>query len=474
MGRSTYNIAVLFLSCSSLALKMPLQEVHDKTDALHVYPNLGNKYHWASNRGNQGQYTTTDAVAPFHLSASLAWKWQDERGRYFGSPTGISIDDQKNIYMTELAGVRKFSPDGTELWKYKKEFKGEMVDSASMADGTLYFASTDGLILALSMETGKKLWSSNISSKTDGTNGFVSVHAGTIVVSADEGTKGSDEHVLGINATNGELLWTFTPDNAVWNFLATFPDDETTTFQDRTGKAYRIRLSDGSLMWKNGGFLNSWTDGSAQLGSNGIVYAVNTMRGPLGSNDVSNSSAHLGDAPGHLSAYRVSDGKRLWSVVTPRPPNNVPAIGRLAGRTGLSVVQPMGQQVLKGAPYDVRAYDADTGALQWVFNGPKQQGVLQAGDLEGMFDRSSVGLRGLTLPNPWSAPAIDGAGTVYVGNQEGQFYALRDLDGDGHVSGPNEVSIFETGSCYPGALSPAIAPGMVAVGNIDTMYVFKT
>lgn len=43
--------------------------------------------------------------------------------------------------------------------------------------------------------------------------------------------------------------------------------------------------------------------------------------------------------------------------------------------------------------------------------------------------------RTVCLPNGWSAPAISADGTVYVGNEEGPLFALRDADSDGRVSG---------------------------------------
>lgn len=41
------------------------------------------------------------------------------------------------------------------------------------------------------------------------------------------------------------------------------------------------------------------------------------------------------------------------------------------------------------------------------------------------------GPRVMCLPNGWSAPTITADGTVFLGNEEGPFFALRDADGDG-------------------------------------------
>lgn len=149
----------------------------------------------------------------------------------------------------------------------------------------------------------------------------------------------------------------------------------------------------------------------------------------------------------------------------------MPAIGVLAGRDSLSVVQPIGQQCLLGGVTEVHTFDSMTGSPQWVFRGPTQTGLWQAGEKEGEAMRKEAGLRPTTLPNPWGAPSI-ADGIVYVGNEMGPIYALRDLNADGKVIGDAEVSSFDTKACFCGSSGPAHAPGMMVVASIDTMYVF--
>jgi outer membrane protein assembly factor BamB len=272
----------------------------------------------------------------------------------------------------------------------------------------------------------------------------------------------ADQLVTGLNASDGKVMWNFRPDAPVWNFMASFAGDGTFTFQDYEGKAYRCRVDDGSLIWKNGGVENSWTDGTSLLGPNKVVYTVsnrNLIGGP--------------DAPGDVSAYQLEDGKLLWRTEVPRPPNNLPAIGKLAGHSGLSLVQPIGQQCRKGAPTDVYALDAQSGKVQWIFNGPSQKERLQAGDRipEAMAQRALANVRPITLPNPWSAPTIDSNGIVFIGSEEGSFYRLADKDGDGQVTNA-EVSSIDTGACFSGSGAAAVAPGMLVATSIDAMYVF--
>jgi len=315
------------------------------------------------------------------------------------------------------------------------------------------------------METGQLLWENRASTEIGQDNGFVTVHDG-IVLAATDGHLGEENlAVRAFDAGKGSLLWSFWPDTNVWNFMASFPGDGTTVFQDQAGKAYCLRLRDGQLLWKAGGFPGSWTDATATLGADGVLYTM------------FNSYSHATDppepdTPGTLCARNATDGTELWSRVTPRPPNNAAAVGRVYGHRGMTVVQPIGRQGLRGAPTDVYAYDAATGATRWVFNGPVLEGLLPAGDVEGMLFRQLAGVRSVCLPNPWSAPTIDANGTVFVGNQDGRFFALRDLNGDGVVDGPGEVSSFDTHAAFSGSAGPSLAPGRVAVASCDSLFVF--
>jgi len=428
-------------------------------------------YFWPSGRGRVGNYTASPYHADWDLT-SPTWTWHHEQGQWSTIPVGTSIDDVKNIYLTVADGMRKFTPDGQLLWTYKRRSFGppeEINNAASLWNGAAYGITNQGRAFAVSMASGDEVWSTQVSGNSDGNNGFVSAHAGVVLTAVDASphiagradTNGAANHrVVGLNATDGALLWSYTPDVALWNFMPSFAGDGTFVFQDLEGRAHRCRLSDGSLIWKAGGVPGSWTDGSALLGPNGIVYAVANFE-------------NGGHSQGSVSAFALTDGAPLWSRTVPKSPNNMPAIGRLPHREGLSVVQPVGWQCELGQQVDLYAFDALTGAQQWIFEGPTQVGPMVAGDAEGMQERMAMGIRQITLPNPWSAPTIDGEGVVYIGSETGQFYALRDSNGDGLVSGDQDVSALNTGAAFVGSSGPAIAPGLLAVGSINQLFVWK-
>lgn len=172
--------------------------------------------------------------------------------------------------------------------------------------------------------------------------------------------------------------------------------------------------------------------------------------------------------PGKLTKRDLSDGRIRWQVTTPHPPNNQPVIGH-----GL-VIQPMGSQQQQHAYSHVYAYDQNAGEVRWVFHGPAQQGRLQASGDEFLGAQKQDGLPAICYPNPWSAPGFGQDGTVYIGNQEGGFYSLRDHNADGVVSGPAEVSVYEMLAAFAGSSSLDIAPGVLAIASCDTMFVFRS
>jgi len=222
------------------------------------------------------------------------------------------------ITEAHVDGMVKLSQDGEALWTYRRSGGETISNAASLLDGAAYTTTTAGRALALSMETGQEIWSTTVASSTDGMYGQVSAHEGVVIAGADasqtlnKGRKSccgpANHQVVGLNSTDGRVLWRYTPETPVWNFMASFVGDGTFVFQDLEGRAHRCKVSDGSLIWKSGGFPGTWTDGSALVGPNGIVYTVATFK-------------NGGFTPGAVSAFRLSDGTQLWNRTVPKPPS---------------------------------------------------------------------------------------------------------------------------------------------------------
>eukprot|EP00930_Biecheleria_cincta_P097458 TRINITY_DN89171_c0_g1_i1.p1 TRINITY_DN89171_c0_g1~~TRINITY_DN89171_c0_g1_i1.p1 ORF type:complete len:499 (+),score=46.89 TRINITY_DN89171_c0_g1_i1:100-1497(+) len=427
-------------------------------------------YSWPSGRGRVGQYGTSRFVGPKNLTADFAWSWHHPEGKYHTLPYGTAMDHVNNIYLTTDTSMWKLSPSGEVIWNFTPNPRATIFSASSLLDGRVHFTTLDGRMWAVSMETGKELWSKKICKEINQDNGFVSAHDGVVIAATDAsdatatGRPGlANKVVRAVKAEDGSPLWAFKPEMPIWNFLALFPDDGTVLYQDWEGKAYRHHLRNGSLIWSAGGHPGTWTDGSP-LVADGVAYLVSA-----------NVSAPK-DSPeaGHLAARRISDGSLLWEVGVPMPPNNAPSIGRLAGHGGLLVMQPGGWQGEFLGPTGIFGFDAHTGKQKLHFRGPAQSGPMQAGALEGWNERTRAGASPSYITNPWSAPSIDKDGTLYVGHENGIIYALRDTNGDGKFDGATEVSTFQTGAAFVGSSSPAHGPGMMAIASCDTLFVFKT
>lgn len=196
----------------------------------------------------------------------------------------------------------------------------------------------------------------------------VEAHDGVVVAAVDCGMAtdpaSANNRVIGLNSTNGEVLWSFWPDNPTWNFMAVFDGNGSFIFQDYDSGVYRVNLTDGKQIWRAGRTRGlTWTDGGALLGENGVVYAVSTA-GPQ-------EKGHP-DLPGGLHAYRLADGGLLWERELERPVYAWPAVGRLSGGPGLSVVTGIGAMAIwpwkmmyRGALQPSASLGALCGLLWW-------------------------------------------------------------------------------------------------------------
>lgn len=453
-----------------------------RNDRLSVDASIGDSlYHWPHSLGHVGSFSATKHTGPKNLTHAFAWEKQNPLGRFVTPGMGgTAIDDKSNIYINWQPKIAKFSPDGILLWEYTpdphcgvflagipvrwSEYWGfHTFNSVLLWGGALFSTTERGAAFAVSMDTGEEIWSRQVLKEHHPfgviSNSFVQIYEGILVM----------DTVLrahGLNATTGDELWSFKPDEILWSFLASTPGDGTIVFQDIAGTVYRTRLWDGTLIWKAHGVTGSWTDGSAIVGPNNIVYAVNAdIPG-----DLSRPGAINSKRSNKLRAYNL-DGKLLWQKELPKPPNNVPAIVRLKPGADFSVVQAMGLQNIWNETYHIHTFDAATGELQWVFDGPRQIGLKMASYDLPLEEQKKQKV--FCIPTPWGAPTIDATGTVYIGNQEGPFFALRDSNGDGRVQGEGEVSSFETMRAFIGSEAPSFAPGMIAVNTCDKLHVFK-
>lgn len=320
-------------------------------------PRASSPYAWPMARGPIGSFGTSPSKGPRNLATAPLSKasfgsFQFPGGRFDSPPSNgaLLIDDRKDMYTMRGNRILKMTPTLQILWQF--DIEGGANDIPALMDGMVFATSLAGHALALDMESGSVVWQSakvcTWKSQTrskchdqcdcgslGGDIGAVAAHDGVIVMKTHAPPGGGSCRIAGLNASTGDFLWDYAPDRMIWNFYPMYSEDgKSIFFQDSTGGVYNVRAADGKEIWKAGidneVWYQTWTDGGAQLGPNGVVYAVKAYANNEG--------------PGTVRAFRASDGKFLWeSPQMPEAPNAWPVIGRLRKEDPLTVIAPFGR-----------------------------------------------------------------------------------------------------------------------------------
>lgn len=459
------------------------------------------KHFWPHSRGHVPQSASTWRIGPAKLSReALLWTWRHPASKHTHNIVGGPlIDDRRHLYVTFADGVRKLSPNGDMLWHYRPpDFTTS--SPGSLMGSSLYGQSNSGYFFAVDLETGMELWKNKLMANVGSESNHVEAYDGVVVGCGDNVAGLGPTRVVGLNASDGALLWDYQPLSMLWNFMPVFADDGTFLFADSEGRPYRLRLHTGEVVWLSGApwrdFGASFTNGGLVLGPNGIAYTCSNAPNGMG---------QVGSR-GVLRTFRLSDGTTPWSRQLPLPCGTWPAVGRLPGRPGLSVVVPTGP--VPGSPslygyldrrplfwlrylwsltmwlgdwkrllwwFDplhrgqVLGFDAETGSPQGKYEVPPLAGHGAKGNLEGFWARVEQGNGRHEETPSWSSPVLAGDGTVYAGFASGRFYALGGWEG---AAGPSAVSSFDVGAAFlpPG---PAFAPGLMGIASFQELFVFR-
>jgi len=409
------------------------------------------------------------------ISRGPAWTWPNElKEQVRHSPL---IDSDMNIYITTTTRIRKLSSDGNLLWTFKSN--GKMVTCPTLVGNELFALVEMGtryypMLMSIDLRSGALNWNrSHESYETNADANSLSVYNGTMFFAAKKESVNPNT-VVAVNSSDGELLWDYQVDEAIWNFAPASPGDGTLLLGGSCGQVWRLSFA-GELLWRAGPAppeKNAMcSPGGGALGPNGIFY---------------NLYSREGGHEGTISAHRVSDGFLLWEKTMAMPGGQYPAVGQLGPGGKLAVVLPLGNGTnppmvlaapglakatlavhgpLRNALY---ALDAATGDLLWQSEDEPYNSMIAAGEIA--LHNPDDGT--VCWPDSQAIPLITGDGTVFAASgHHGQLRSMKDKNGDGVID-PTEVSIFETHQCFLN--SPSAAPGMlVAAPCWGPVYVFK-
>jgi outer membrane protein assembly factor BamB len=274
---------------------------------------------------------------PLHVG----WRFQDYALLEF--PPVIY---QETLYVIDDDGSAKAldKRTGRKLWETKVGTLAAASPTLGISQGLMYVAllSTNanaprtqapgnGLVAALSMKTGRVVWSKGIPPGTESSP----IAWGNAVYFGDQsGT------VYSLNATTGRVNWTYHASSAVKGGPA-FADG-ILYFGDYAGRAYAVNATTGHQVWA----VNT-TGADFGFGS-GNFYSTPA---------VAFGRVYMGNTDGRVYSFAAKSGQLAWATGTGAYVYASPAVADVPG---------LGPTVYLGS-YDGNfyAFDARSGAIRW-------------------------------------------------------------------------------------------------------------
>jgi len=361
------------------------------------------------------------------------------------------------------------------------------VQNPALDGKALYTSTRDGLALALDKDTGREIWQTRVSASLPGDTYSPTAFEDFVIYPAGDVEPYGSPDVVCLNKKDGSIRWRYSvgdkyggatgeiakngvgPKYTTVNLTPCYWN-RSIIFNDVSGAMYRLSIDDGSEIWYvPGDDKDMYTLGGSCCGPNGKAY--------LG----------FSTAPGQgaIEVFDLATGAKHWRQSVQMEVHSAPAVGMVQGRlmAVVGIGSPSGGALppLKTWPLrysvpwalgwrpDVRfpgvveARDAETGELVWSFEPPPWREMACAGST---WEQSC-------LPDLWSGPTIDAAGTVWINwSAGGVLYGLRDANGDGRVSidDPAETTRYDCGSAATGP--PALGRGMVATATCRRVVAF--
>lgn len=410
-------------------------------------------YFWSGKNGDGLRTGSSASKVVTDISNGPTWSFKENTSSSGGLIRAAPlIDDQKNIYLSTVTSgtIYKFTADGKLLWKHKAT--NQLPGIPAIMDGRLFSATAGGEAFALNMETGEVLWTKKIAPRIAGDTWSMAASNG-VVISPAAGKVGDNNRLVAMNPKDGEVLWTHTNPDTLYNILVSVKGDSC-VFSDCVGGIRRLNLHNGSLVWAYPKPTHaSFTTGGAAIGPDGNVYVT--------------WNEHRKGKEGHVGAFTLESGRKLWDTSVGYEANNAPSVA-YQGKAGLSVIVGVGSNPEppipliiksgKGPEHKARilALNAATGNVSWRYELEPWHGAALGDD-----HRSDI-----CLPDAFGNVAIGGDGRVYVGFQSGKLYSVGGNDGN------VEALTWQTGAAFQG--SPGIAPGMLVATPCNGMHVWRS
>lgn len=451
---------------------------------------------WAGRGGNAARSGASPyAVAVWRKAVEgPTWNFTDMNMHVKSVPL---IDHARSVYLVSIEGrILKLNEDGDHVWNITSgdNFAG----NPTINEGRMFLATADGMLMAVDLATGKKLWRKSLApcSAADGSSVTASDDVVFVAMSTRADYCLQNDRVIAVNSTTGEYKWTFHPTSRFHGLLPAIHNGSV-VFADASGRAYRLDAETGREIWKSDGpGLHSIIDArptSTVISPSGVVY-VATGADPVPRRERQTVLGEFGVMV-YLSALNFTTGEVLWFLDCA---GSAPALGRLhpGGEGPLALVIATLGDSCPGANGSVFhdtsrmsrliALDATTGKrLNWTFAPSTLQSEHDSAQKYGLPETSASEISAGVLldtdisapgcmPQSSSDPIMGGDGTVYISSKAGDFYAIRDKNGNGVINATDaggEVVRIRTGGRHWHSLG--IATGMLVASSCDGLRVFK-
>lgn len=329
------------------------------------------------------------------------------QGRMASEGVFITPDDFA-VFGADLARTGAYATYGPSVsaeTHFVFETEGEITSSPVVSGDTVYVGSSDGTLYAIDTSTGNERWSYEPDQSYGFEQSSPAVASGSVFI----GTAG--RQVVSINAETGEQQWSHNVIGPIHSSPAVAGG--IVYILDGNGTLLAFDAQTGEQQWSEP--------------SESYVAANEGTSSPA----VVDHTVYLGSPRGDLRALDLETGEEIWSFDTGR---NAP-LASPAVANGTVYIGGFGRYVF--------GVDAQSGEQQWAFDTRSFEGA------------------GFSSPSSWGATASSPAvadGTVYIGNNDNQLYALDAQTGEERWGFVTENDIQS---------SPAVADGTVYVGSND-------
>jgi len=364
---------------------------------------------------------------------------------------------RRDISRTGSSNPGEVLPQGEIKWTFATE--DAIHSSPAVADGVVYIGSRDGNLYALNADTGEKLWSFKTGSW---------VESSPIVVGGVVYVGSNDGFFYALDAKTGEERWAFGTTYGIRSTAAVA--DGIVYFGSDDYYLYALNALTGQEVWKyeSGTQVTSSpvvADGVVVVGSlEGLLYTLNAKTGKVrlkfethsnvgSSPAVNNSIAYFTDSSGNLFAVDIQARNwplENWLMVywrvfyiyksAPKPPASSGWLWtyKMGSKSKLTSSPALYADTLyQGAGNSLMSFDVNTKKPGWSF---------------------------ATKDVVSSSPAVTDK-AVYVGSQDGRFYAVDRTTG---------AELWDVTTGGQVTSSPALVNGVIYVGSHDgKLYAIK-